>query len=172
MGGSTGAATGTTSADAAAAPLPVRGSPETVANLSAQIIRNLDAQTTRFDVALDPAGLGHVDVRVEIGADGRVSAAMSFDNPQAAAQLKTQAADIQKALTQAGFDLSGGLSFDVAGDRGGFQRGSQGRSDDGAGEPAFRSRALRTAPDGAGAAVASGGAYPARQGLGAVDVRI
>jgi len=137
---------------AVAPPLPVRGSPETVANLAAQILRKLGARSTQFDVQLDPAGLGRVNVRVEIGAEGRVSAAMSFDNPQAAADVKSRAAELQRALAQAGFDVSNGaLSFDVAGNPDGrgqhqaFHEGGQNGS-------AFRGRAFAQALDAAGEA--------------------
>ena len=96
----------------------VKSGPETVSNLAAQIVRNLEGRLTRFDVQLHPADLGRVDVRVEIGARGRVKASMSFENPQSAADLRGRSEELLRALESAGFDLSGGLSFDVAGDRG------------------------------------------------------
>ena len=90
---------------------PVRGAPETVASLAADILKKFEGKSTRFDVQLDPAGLGKVDVRVEIGAQGRLTASLSFDNPQAAAELRSRSGELQRALEQAGFDLSGGLNF-------------------------------------------------------------
>lgn len=154
----------------------VRGAPETVANLAAQIIKKLDARTTRFDVELDPHGLGKVDVRVEIGANGRVTAAMTFDNPQAAQDVKARAGELQKALEQAGFDMSGGaLSFDVAQDRG---QGGQGRTwQDQQNDTAstFRGQAFRAALETAGDAAdaANQGALRLSRGVRAgLDVRI
>jgi len=126
-----------------AAALAVRGAPQTVANLAAQIVKKLDGRATQFDIQLDPAGLGKVDVRVAIGADGRMSAAMSFDTPQAAAELKSRSAELQLAMEQAGFDLSGGMSFDVASDQGG-QAQNQPQADLGA---QFRGRAFQAALD-------------------------
>ena len=120
----------------------VRGEPQTVANLAAQILKKLDGRSTRFDVALDPVGMGHVDVRVEIGAHGRMTAAMAFDTPQAAAELRARAGELKSALEQAGFDVSGGLSFDVAADSGQSQ-GSAGQGNQPA--PVFRGRAFQTA---------------------------
>jgi flagellar hook-length control protein FliK len=132
----------------AAAAVAVRGSPETVADLAAQIIKKLDARSTQFDVQLDPAGLGKVDVRLQIGADGKMSAAMSFDTPQAAAELRSRSNELQQALAQSGFDVSGGMSFDVSTDRGqGGQAQNQPfdqQSDSGA---AFRGRAFQAALD-------------------------
>jgi Meckel syndrome type 1 protein len=136
------------SAHAAAGAAQVRGSPETVATLAAQIVKKLNARSTQFDLQLDPAGLGKVNVRVEIGSDGRVSAAMSFDNPQAAAELKSRASELQRALAQSGFDPSGGLSFDVAGDSGrGQQNPFQNNEQQG---QAFRGRAFAAALENAG----------------------
>ncbi|MDP3176168.1 MAG: flagellar hook-length control protein FliK, partial [Phenylobacterium sp.] len=103
---------------ASVAAAPARGSPETIAHLSAQILKKLDERSTRFDVQLQPEGLGRVDVRLEIGANGRLTASLSFDNPQAAAELRGRSQELSRSLEQAGFDVSGGLSFDVAGERG------------------------------------------------------
>ncbi len=127
-----------------AAAVAVRGAPQTVANLAAQIAKKLDGRSSRFDVQLDPAGLGKVDVRLEIGASGKMSAAMTFDTPAAAAELRARAGELQKALEQAGFDLSGGMSFDVATDR-----GQDGRNQDQGAESGaqFRGRAFQTALD-------------------------
>jgi Meckel syndrome type 1 protein len=149
----------------------VRGSPETVAALAAQIVKKLEGRSTRFDVELDPAGLGKVDVRVEIGAHGRLTAAMTCDNPNAASELRARAPELQRALEQAGFDLSGGLSFDVAGDS------SQGqpRQDQGRDDGAFRGHAFRAALDSAedASSAATQGALKLRRGgASGLDLRI
>jgi hypothetical protein len=154
-----------------AAAVAVRGAPQTVANLAAQIAKKLDGRSTRFDVQLDPAGLGKVDVRVEIGAGGRMSAAMAFDNPQSAAELKSRSGELQHALEQAGFDISGGLSFDVASDSG--QGGqAQGQNPDANPNAAFRGRAFQAVLDtGADAAPSSQLAFRQSSAAG-VDIRI
>lgn len=151
-----------------AAEAAVRGSPQTVANLAAQIIKKLDARSTEFDVQLHPAGLGKVDVRVAIGADGKMSAAMSFDSPQAAAELKSRASELQQALEQSGFDLSGGMSFDIA--NGGNQGGQphQQQAESGA---VFRGRAFQSALNTLDAAPAPQ-LIPQRSALSGVDIRI
>lgn len=152
----------------------VRGSPETVATLAAQIIKKLEGQSTRFDLELNPGGLGKVDVRIDIGAHGRITAAMTFDNPQAASDLKARASELQRAMEQAGFDMSGGMSFDVAGDRGQQQRQAWQEQTDNNGQ-AFRGQAFRAALDTAGAATdaAVNGALRLRRGVNAgLDLRI
>ena len=173
--GETRAADQTAAPAAAQAGHVVRGSPETVANMAAQIIKKLEGKTTRFDVELDPHGLGKVDVRIEIGAHGRVTAGMTFENPQAAADVKARAAELQQALEQAGFDLSGGLTFDVASDRGQQQQQNQAWQDQGDASRAFQGRAFRAALDTAGdaAEAANQGALRLRRGVNAgLDVRI
>jgi hypothetical protein len=93
----------------------VRGSPHTVAHLSAEIARRLDAQNTRFQVELEPAGMGRVDVKIDIGASGALSASMNFDNPQSAEAMRARSGELQAALEQAGFDVTGGLAFTTGG---------------------------------------------------------
>lgn len=163
------------SAVAAHAANPVRGAPETVANLAAQIIRKLEGRSTRFDVELNPADLGRVDVRIEIGAQGRVTAAMAFDNPQAAAELRGRAGELRQALEQAGFNVSGGLSFDVAGDKGQNGQAFAGQQQQ-QGHPGAqgRGRAFQAALETVGDAdqTASVRAYFQRRSSTGVDVRI
>ncbi len=150
---------------------PARATSETIANLTAQIGRKLEGRSTRFDVELTPAGLGHVSVSVEIAASGKLTAAMTFDTPQAAAELRARSHELQRALEQAGFYLSGGLSFDVAG-QGGRQAQQQQQQNDGA---AWRGRAfqavLGTAGEAAEAAAAAALQYARRPEAG-VDIRI
>jgi Meckel syndrome type 1 protein len=107
--------------------------------------------STRFDVQLNPAGLGRVDVAVSIDAKGLMSAALTFEKPEAASLMGERSAELQKSLADAGFTLSASsMSFtthasmsasastaiSAAGDalqsglQGGFQGGFQGGSSD------------------------------------------
>jgi flagellar hook-length control protein FliK len=93
--------------------------PRTVTRLAADIAAKFGAKSTRFDVALEPAGLGKVDVKVHIGADGVMTAALNFDTSHAAEALKARAGELRAALEQAGFSLGGGaLSFTGGGSGG------------------------------------------------------
>ena len=147
----------------------VRGSPQTVANLAAQIAKKLDGRSSRFDVQLDPAGLGKVDVRVEIDAAGKMTAAMNFDSQQAANELKSRAGELQRALEQAGFDMSGGMSFDVANQGG--QGGAQGQNT-GDNNSTSRGRAFQAVLDGAAEADVSQLASYSRTAKSGLDIRI
>jgi flagellar hook-length control protein FliK len=92
-----------------------------VSQIATQVAKSVDGKSTRFDITLDPAGLGQVNVKVEIGAQGQVTAQLSFDNAHTAAEAKSQAGQLQQALEQAGFNIAqGGLSFDVSGQGAGF----------------------------------------------------
>ena len=127
------AATGPASVSAPAAHTPAaapQATPQTISHLAAQIVaRSGSAKTTQFDVALDPQGLGRVNVSLRIAADGTMSAAMSFDTPQAAAELRARSDELQRALSQAGFNVAdGGLTFDVSGDSARQGRGQDARS--------------------------------------------
>jgi len=116
------------STDIFGAPLPLEGritqaslqagssatlsTPATAPHLAAEINRKFEGKSAQFDISLTPEGLGKVDVKITINARGEVSAAMKFDNPQAAAELKGRAAELQRALEQSGFSLSQeGISF-------------------------------------------------------------
>ncbi|OYX00482.1 MAG: hypothetical protein B7Z12_16015 [Caulobacter vibrioides] len=131
----------------AAAPAPVRGSPETVAALSAEILKKADAKTTRFDVALTPDGLGKVDVRIEIARDGALTASMRFDTAHAAQELRSKASELRQALADAGFNVAdNALSFDVSSQDGRSQNpffAFEGWGDQG--QRAFSGRAFQAA---------------------------
>lgn len=109
--------------------------PGTVAHLAAQMVRRLDGKASRFDIQLDPLGLGRVNVSLQIDARGRLSASMAFEHAESAEQMRGRSGELRQALEQAGFDLSGrGLSFETDLERrsgrnfeGQDQAGAQGR---------------------------------------------
>lgn len=84
-----------------------RATVETNAQLAAQIARKLNGRSTRFDMVLTPEDLGRVDVSLEIGKDGQLSARLAFDNPAAAADLKGRADELRRQLQEAGFQVAG-----------------------------------------------------------------
>ena len=107
-----------------------RATVETTAQLAAQIARKLDGRSTRFDMVLTPEDLGRVDVSLEIGKDGQLSARLAFDNPAAAADLKGRADELRRPLQDAGFQVAGdALDFSQrdpsAGNGGAFDRQQQ-----------------------------------------------
>ncbi len=143
----------------------VAASPYTVARLASGIAKKLQAKATNFQLALEPAGLGKVDVKVRIGADGAVTAALNFDNAASAEALKARAGELRAALEQAGFSLAGqDLSFTA----GGF-----GRPADSGADNASNGRRSMAADFAAAAEAAEAEAVGLTSaGSGGVDIRI
>ena len=127
-------ATGAASDVSATTAATATGGAAIVSQIADQIAAKTAGKSTRFDVSLDPAGLGRVDVQVHIDAAGQVCASLSFTNAQSAADARSHAADLQQALEQAGFNVpQGALSFDVGGHGAGFahQQQAQGQASPG-----------------------------------------
>jgi flagellar hook-length control protein FliK len=143
----------------------------TVADLATQVSRKLQGRNTHFDIQLTPEGLGRVDVRVDIDAQGKLTAAMAFDNPHAAAELRGRAGDLQRALEQAGFDISGGLSFQSPQDGQGGGRFADQAPDREAWQGRAFQNALGVADEAETAAVAAR-LYQQRRSPTGVDLRI
>lgn len=86
----------------------------TAAHLAAQITRRFDSGQTSFEVRLDPAELGRVDVRIDMTRDRRVHATISADSALTLSELSKASKDLERALNEAGLDLAeGGLSFSL-----------------------------------------------------------
>ena len=83
-----------------------RGSIDATAQIAAQIQRRLEGRSTRFEIALRPAELGRVDVKLDIDAEGRLAARLAFDNPAAATDLRGRVDELRRQLEAAGFDLA------------------------------------------------------------------
>lgn len=79
------------------------------------VIRRFEGRSTSIDVRLDPAELGRVQVSLEVAADNKVTAVVAAENPATLADLVRSARELERALQDAGLELtSGGLSFDLA----------------------------------------------------------
>ncbi|MGU3546311.1 flagellar hook-length control protein FliK, partial [Methylobacterium sp. A52T] len=83
--------------------------------------------SNEFQIRLDPAELGRIDVKLEIDkAHGRVMTHLVVDRPETLALLQRDSGQLQQALSQAGFDPSaGGINLSLRGD-GGAQGGGGG----------------------------------------------
>jgi flagellar hook-length control protein FliK len=88
-----------------------------VLQVQSRIIERFDGRAHRFEVRLDPAELGRVDVRIEIGADRKVHAILAAHDGAALNDLMRGSKALEQALSQAGIDLAeDGLSFQLASD--------------------------------------------------------
>jgi flagellar hook-length control protein FliK len=69
---------------------------------------------TQFDIRLDPAELGRVDVRLEIDRDGKVTSRLFVEKTETLELLKADLRGLERALEQAGFRSDpGSLSLNL-----------------------------------------------------------
>ncbi|MDP3737229.1 MAG: flagellar hook-length control protein FliK [Hyphomonadaceae bacterium] len=91
-----------------------------------RMVERFDGRAQRFEVRLDPAELGRVDVRIEVGADKKVHAVLAAHDSAALTDLMRGQRSLERALTDAGFDLAdGGVKFEMSGDNGRSLNGNQ-----------------------------------------------
>ncbi|WP_331301805.1 flagellar hook-length control protein FliK [Methylobacterium oryzae] len=88
--------------------------------------------SNEFQIRLDPAELGRIDVKLEIDkAHGRVMTHLVVDRPETLALLQRDYGQLQQALSQAGFDPSaGGINLSLRGDGSAQSGGSGGQPGD------------------------------------------
>ncbi len=82
--------------------------------VSVQISKAINAGNDKISIQLKPADMGRVDVQMEVGQDGRISAVISADNKSTMDLLQKDAKELQQALQQAGLQLDNdSLSFNL-----------------------------------------------------------
>ncbi|WP_299437235.1 flagellar hook-length control protein FliK [uncultured Rhodospira sp.] len=93
-------------------------------NISKAANRGMD----RITVQLHPEKLGRVEVKLEFGPDGRVSAQVTVDKAETLEMLQRDARGLERALNDAGLKTdSGGIQFGLRGDGSAAQAGQDGR---------------------------------------------
>jgi flagellar hook-length control protein FliK len=69
---------------------------------------------SNFEIRLDPADLGRIDVRIDVDRNGQVTSHLSVEKPETLAMLRQDAPQLQRALDDAGFKTgSDGLQFSL-----------------------------------------------------------
>jgi flagellar hook-length control protein FliK len=98
----------TAAAHAAAASAPVQPGPAAVpvAGIAVEIATQALSGKQRFEIRLDPPELGRIDVRLEIDRDGNVSSKLMVERPETLDMLRRDAAQLERALQQAGLKTS------------------------------------------------------------------
>lgn len=115
--------------------------------VAVQIKRGAAEGLDKISIKLDPGNLGKVEVKMEVGHDGRLTAVIAADKPDTLAMLQRDAASLEQALRDAGLKTaSDSLNFTLR-DQSQAGEGRDGRGNDG------RQRGL------AGDEVAEGGAH-------------
>jgi hypothetical protein len=92
---------------AATAAVPLNG-------LALQIAVTAQSGRSRFEIRLDPAELGRIDVRIDVDRHGQLTSHLTVEKPETLAMLRQDAPQLQRALDNAGFKTGdGGLQFSL-----------------------------------------------------------
>jgi flagellar hook-length control protein FliK len=102
-----------TTASLTAAPA-APGAPVPVSGLAVEIAASLQSGRTRFELRLDPADLGRIDVRIDVDRSGQVTSHLTVEKPETLSMLRQDAPQLQQALNDAGLKTSSnGLQFSL-----------------------------------------------------------
>ncbi|MBV8923809.1 MAG: flagellar hook-length control protein FliK [Bradyrhizobium sp.] len=145
---------------------PASGGAVPVSGLAVEIAASVKSGKTSFDVRLDPADLGRIDVRIDVDRNGQVTSHLTVEKPETLSMLQQDAPQLQQALNDAGLKTgSGGLQFSLR-DQSQSNQNSNGQS---GGQP---QRLVITEEDSVPAAVA-GRSYGRMLGAsGGVDISV
>jgi flagellar hook-length control protein FliK len=93
---------------------PAATPPMLADQIAVHIHKGVQQGAGRIEIQLSPAELGRIEVRLELGHDGRVHAAIAADRPDTLDLLQRDARGLERALQDAGLKTdSGGLSFNL-----------------------------------------------------------
>ncbi len=73
-------------------------------SLAVQIAKNVDLGINRFQIRMDPPELGRIDVKLEFGKDGRMTANLTVERPETLDLLQKDARALERALTGSGLN--------------------------------------------------------------------
>lgn len=122
--------------------------------------------SSRFEIRLDPAELGRIDVRLDVDKHGNVTSHLTVERPATLDMLRNDAPRLQQALEDAGLKTGdGGLQFSLR------DQSSSGRQDDG--QPGRSSQRLVITEDDPVPPQIAGRSYGRMLGAsGGVDIRV
>jgi flagellar hook-length control protein FliK len=93
---------------------PTTGAPVPVSGLAIEIAASVQGGKSRFEVRLDPAELGRIDVRIDVDRNGQVTSHLTVEKPETLSMLRQDAPQLQQALNDAGLKTgNGGLQFSL-----------------------------------------------------------
>src|SRR5262249_57532447 len=75
------------------------GVPVPVSGLAVEIAASVQSGKTRFEVRLDPADLGRIDVRIDVDRNGQVTSHLTVERPEKLSMLGAVAPQDQKECT-------------------------------------------------------------------------
>lgn len=135
--------------------------------IAVHIKKSVADDVDQFTINLHPAELGRIDIKLDIGADGRVNATVAVERAQTLELLQRDSRSLERALQDAGLQTdSNSLNFSLRGEGNPFAGGGQG---DGKGTGSGRrGRGFGGGDDDDGA---DSTVYTATLGNGRVDIR-
>jgi flagellar hook-length control protein FliK len=88
--------------------------PVPLSGLALEIAASVRGGKSRFEIRLDPADLGRIDVRIDIDRNGQVTSHLTVERPETLSMLRQDAPQLQRALDEAGLKTGdGGLQFSL-----------------------------------------------------------
>jgi hypothetical protein len=85
-----------------------------LSGLALEIAVSARSGKSRFEIRLDPADLGRIDVRIDVDRNGQVTSHLTVEKPETLSMLRQDAPQLQRALDDAGLKTgNGGLQFSL-----------------------------------------------------------
>jgi flagellar hook-length control protein FliK len=137
-----------------------------LSGLAMEIAASASSGKTRFEIRLDPAELGRIDVRIDIDRHGQMTSHLTVERPETLSMLRQDANQLQRALDNAGLSTgNGGLQFSLR------DQSSQGQNDGNQSNP--NAHRLVVSEEDSVPAVVAGRSYGRMLGAsGGVDIRV
>jgi flagellar hook-length control protein FliK len=85
-----------------------------LSGLAMEIAASANNGKSRFEIRLDPAELGRIDVRIDVDRNGQVTSHLTVERPDTLSMLRQDANQLQRALDNAGLSTgNSGLQFSL-----------------------------------------------------------
>jgi flagellar hook-length control protein FliK len=82
--------------------------------LGLEIAVSAQSGKSHFEIRLDPADLGRIDVRIDVDSNGQMTSHLTVEKPETLSMLRQDAPQLQRALDDAGFKTGNdGLQFSL-----------------------------------------------------------
>ncbi|HUO01022.1 MAG TPA: flagellar hook-length control protein FliK [Bradyrhizobium sp.] len=85
-----------------------------MSGLALEIAASAKNGKSSFEIRLDPADLGRIDVRINVDSNGQMTSHLTAEKPETLSMLQQSAPQLQRALNDAGFKTGdSGLQFSL-----------------------------------------------------------
>jgi flagellar hook-length control protein FliK len=137
-----------------------------LSGLAMEIAVTAKSGKSRFEIRLDPADLGRIDVRIDVDRNGQVTSHLTVERPETLSMLRQDANQLQRALDNAGLSTgNSGLQFSLR------DQSSQGQNDNSQSNP--NAQRLIVAEEDTIPAAVAGRSYGRMLGSsGGIDIRV